>query len=74
MQNAKDVVKPLNQNKMKEEQIKQSVLSGRNVYWKSDIYEVIVDNIGQWMVRCSVNGHCVGLLVTDEDDYYEKNI
>jgi hypothetical protein len=31
------------------------------VIWGNPGYRVIVDSLGQWMVRCSWNGYCFGL-------------
>lgn len=44
------------------DEVKQAVLFGDVVYWKNHSYAVIVDRIGQFMIKC--NGHYVG--VTDE--------
>jgi hypothetical protein len=61
---------------MNVQEIKQAVLSGSKVNWCNENYEVIVDKLGQWMVRCVVNDSYVGLtrrdgvtLVGSEKDY-----
>ena len=41
--------------------IKQAVNNGKNVYWSNTAYEVIKDNIGQYLIHCTINGHCIGL-------------
>ena len=46
-------------------EIKSSVESGERVFWKSQAYEVIKDRIGQWLLRCSINGNCIGLTWAD---------
>ena len=47
-------------------QIKSAVKSGRRVYWSNEAYEVIHDDIGQWLIRCTFNGSCIGLMWQDE--------
>ena len=42
-------------------QIKQAIKEGHKVYWSNTAYEVIKDNIGQYLIHCSINGHCIGL-------------
>tara|TARA_R110000824_G_scaffold174477_1_gene352649 strand:- start:274 stop:495 length:222 start_codon:yes stop_codon:yes gene_type:complete len=47
------------------EQIKATVESGKTVHWASKAYRVIKDSIGQWLIRCDINGHCIGLTWKD---------
>ena len=47
------------------EQIKAAVESGCQVYWQNPAYQVIKDSVGQWLVKCELNGHCVGLTWRD---------
>ena len=42
-------------------EIKQAIKDGKNVYWSNTAYEVIKDNIGQYLIHCTINGHCIGL-------------
>ena len=47
------------------EEIKASVESGQTVHWASQAYRVIKDNVGQWLIQCDINGHCIGLTWRD---------
>lgn len=47
-------------------EIKAAVERGETVHWQNGLYSVIKDNIGQWLVRCSSNGHCWGLTHRDQ--------
>jgi hypothetical protein len=47
------------------EEIKQAVEAGHTVHWASEGYVVIRDEIGQWLIRCLPNGHCIGLTRRD---------
>ena len=63
------------------EEIKSAVLSGKKVYWGPKGYEVIRDNIGQWLIWCKDNDHYSGLTWLDgvtmngkpEDFFIEGN-
>ena len=46
-------------------EIKQAVEAGRTVHWASTGYVVIKDSIGQWLIRCTYNGSCIGLTWRD---------
>lgn len=48
------------------ERIKSAVESGERVFWSNPAYEVIKDEIGQWLIKCHLNGHCIGLTWQDE--------
>jgi len=48
------------------EQIKKAVEDGKTVCWSNDSYEVVNDSIGQWLIECQINGHCIGLTKLDE--------
>lgn len=48
---------------------KKAWLAGHKVFWKSEIYTVYQDNIGQWLNKCIVNDYCVGVGDT-ETGYY----
>jgi hypothetical protein len=47
------------------DQIKEAVLSGHVVHWKTTAYRVIRDSIGQWLVICPSTGGCWGLTWAD---------
>lgn len=46
---------------MNAEQIKAAVEAGNKVFWKNTAYEVIKDSVGQWLIKCHLNDHCIGL-------------
>lgn len=61
-------------------EIKKEIDNGNKVYYKSSIYEVIKDGIGQYLIKCIINGHCIGLTWQDgetlngkEGDFYVEN-
>ena len=63
------------------EEIKTAVKSGKKVHWISQIYEVVQDRIGQWLITC-INGSTIGLTHQDgvtmngdpEDFFIEKAV
>lgn len=50
---------------MDAEQIKAAINAGKKVYWSNEGYEVIKDSIGQFLIKCTHNGHCIGLTWAD---------
>lgn len=47
------------------EAIKLSIQNGKRVYWKNTGYQVIKDNLGQYLIKCTWNGSCIGLTWAD---------
>ena len=47
------------------EEIKQAIEQGKKVHWSNAGYEVIKDNIGQYLIKCTSNNHCIGLTWQD---------
>ena len=45
--------------------IQTAIYNGYTVYWKSNNYQVVKDKIGQYLIKCLSNSHCVGLTRTD---------
>ena len=45
--------------------IETAIYNGFTVYWKNSNYQVIKDKIGQYLIKCSSNSHCVGLTKAD---------
>ncbi|MDV7402572.1 hypothetical protein RZS08_64720, partial [Arthrospira platensis SPKY1] len=41
--------------------IKEAVDQGLQVHWRSHAYEVIKDSVPQYLVKCNINNHCIGL-------------
>lgn len=65
---------------MKAEEIKKAVDEGKTVHWSHEGYSVIKDNLGQYLIYCSINGYCIGLTWRDgvtlngkEQDFYIQN-
>jgi len=59
------------------QEIKTAIEEGKKVHWSSSIYNVIKDNIGQYLIICTQNQHCIGLTRGDgktmngkEEDFY----
>jgi hypothetical protein len=59
------------------QEIKQAVNDGKGVFWASIAYKVIRDTKGQYLIKCTLNGSCVGLTWKDgttlngkEDDFF----
>ena len=46
-------------------QIKSALDKGTKVYWANKGYEVIKDNIGQYLIHCTMNDTYVGLTKLD---------
>jgi hypothetical protein len=42
-------------------EIKNAVNKGRKVYCGNSAYQVIKDNKGQYLIKCSLNDYCIGL-------------
>lgn len=58
-------------------EIKAAVDSGRTVHWASDLYTVVHDDKGRWLIVCTANGSAIGLtwrdgttLNGDESQFY----
>ena len=47
------------------EQIKAAVDRGEYVYWVDDLYQVIKDQIGRYLIRYRPSGSCFGLMSRD---------
>ncbi len=47
-------------------EIKAALDAGQRVYWCNPAYEVIKDSLGQYLIKCHLNGSCMGL--THRDD------
>ena len=57
---------------MKLQDIKAAVLAGKAVHWKNGAYEVIRDGVGQWFIRCCLNGSLSSLTWADGVTMSEK--
>ena len=62
------------------EQIKYNISIGKKMHWSNIGYEVIRDNVGQYLIKCTSNGSCIGLTWADEvtlngreDDFFIKD-
>jgi hypothetical protein len=45
--------------------IKKAVDNGLNVYHHNKAYKVIKDDLGQYLIYCTLNGYCIGLTWRD---------
>ena len=48
------------------DEIKQAIAEGRKVYHHNKNYEVIRDNLGQYLIVCSINDYTIGLTHSDK--------
>jgi hypothetical protein len=60
-------------------EIKTAVDAGKVVNWSSLAYQVIKDKNGEYLIKCSLNNHCIGLTWRDgqtlngkESDFFVK--
>jgi hypothetical protein len=51
---------------MRLEEIKDAIAEGRKVYHGNKNYEVIQDQIGQYLIVCSINDYTIGLTHSDK--------
>lgn len=47
------------------DEIKQAVEDGKTVHWASRAYKVVKDDVGQWLIVCTLNNHAIGLTWRD---------
>jgi len=47
------------------QEIKSSLKNNQRVFWKNTSYEVIKDNIGQYLIKCHSNNTFIGLTWRD---------
>ena len=59
-------------------EIKQALHEGKKVYWHNPLYEVIKDNLGQYLIVCESTDYTIGLTWRDgqtmngkEQEFYE---
>ncbi len=51
-------------------EIKTAVMAGKTVHWASDAYVVIyAPRIEEFLIKCLLNDHCIGLTWKDGSDY-----
>lgn len=53
-------------------EIKEAVSAGKKVYSDTTAYEVIKDSIGQYLIVCRLNNHCIGLHGMEGTPYENK--
>jgi hypothetical protein len=46
-------------------EIKSAIANGERVFWQTPTYEVILDSVGQYLIKCHFNGFCIGLTHRD---------
>lgn len=47
------------------EEIQTAVLAGKTVHWSTDSYVVRCDELGQWLIICTLNQNTIGLTWRD---------
>jgi len=47
------------------EEIKQAIDDGKTVHWSNPSYVVVKDNLGEYLIKCTSNDHCIGLTWAD---------
>ena len=47
------------------QQIKSALKNNQRVFWSNTSYEVIKDNIGQYLIKCHLNNTFIGLTWRD---------
>jgi len=47
-------------------EIKQALNEGKKVYWHNENYEVIKDNLDQYLIRSHFNDYYIGLTWADK--------
>ena len=47
------------------QEIKTAVEAGQTVCWASEIYRVVKDRLGQWLIVCGHNEYTIGLTWRD---------
>lgn len=47
-------------------EIKRAIEDNKKVYWSNFNYEVILDSIGQYLIKSHCNNHYIGLTWSDE--------
>ena len=60
-------------------EIKKAIADKKTVFWSNENYEVILDNIGQYLIHSKFNNHYIGLTHLDnktlngkESEFYVK--
>jgi hypothetical protein len=54
-------------------EIKQSVNQGLMVYWGDTGYQVIVDSLGQYFIKCQFNGRVSELIDSQFSEYKQTD-
>lgn len=47
------------------DEIKQAVQDGKTVHWSNELYDVICDRNGEYLIRCKMNDNYIGLTWRD---------
>lgn len=50
-------------------EIKRAIQDGKKVYWANETYEVIQDCVGEYLIKCIPNNHCIGLHGKEGTEY-----
>ena len=55
------------------DQIKFAANQGLTIFWGDSGYQVIVDSLGQYFIKCKFNGHLISLSELDFDDFKQSD-
>lgn len=62
------------------QEIKQALADGKKVCWSNELYDVIKDRLGQYLIVCNSNQYTIGLTWQDgvtmngkEKDFFIKS-
>jgi len=50
-------------------EIKKAINNNKKVCWSNPAYDVIKDDIGQYLIKCNLNDHCIGLHGLEGTEY-----
>lgn len=54
------------------QEIREAVNQGKEVYAGSSLYKVIKDSKDQFLIKCTINGYCVGLTGQEGTPYENR--
>lgn len=55
------------------DQIKCAANQGLTIFWGDSGYQVIVDSLGQYFIKCKFNGHLIPLIDSQFDEFKQSD-
>ena len=55
------------------DQIKFAANQGLTIFWGDSGYQVIVDSLGQYFIKCKFNGHLIPLIDSQFDEFKQSD-